>query len=613
MTNLNPYFKGFRDGLRPDPRLTVSEWADSYRMLSSEASAEPGRWRTSRTPYLKEIMDVLSPQDPTQQIVVMKGTQLGLTEVGINVSLCYLHLYPCPIMLLQPTETLAKITSKRRITPAIRNLPELSARVQGGKSKDDIGEIYTKSVPGGDLTIGWSNSSSQLRSISRRVVIADDCDGYGGDFGEGSIIGLLKKRTDAFSNRKIYINSTPTTSGKSLVEKEYVESDQRHYFMPCPHCNEDICFEWQHFHFTHRKDGERRRLTSDVSYQCPECGELIPEYKKIKMLEQGKWIATSPGHATKGYWLPSYYSPWLTWRDIAIEFLNAKTHLDKGNAEHMQVWVNTRDGRPFEERLDGVDITDPDSRKEPYDTEVPDGVLLLTAGVDTQDDRFEVAVLGHGKRGELWFIDYQIIPGDPADEETQQRLDELLFEKQYETANGATMKIFATGLDTGGHRTKAMYEYCKPRLARKVFALKGSNLMNAAVTSKTFNMALRGSFKPFMVGTIALKDDFYARLAILTPGDRFVHFPAKKEFDMEFFKQLTAEKRDETGRYVALRKRNEALDCTIYAMVCIPILGADIDKMRRPALHIGETAHKVLHNREKQPKRVENKNYLDNF
>ncbi|RLF24443.1 MAG: hypothetical protein DRN01_06970, partial [Thermoplasmata archaeon] len=313
----------------------------------------------------------------------------------------------------------------------------------------------------------------------------------------------------------------------------------------------------------------------------------------------------------KGYRLPSFYSPvgWLDWRTITLEFLNAKRHLDRGNAELMQVWQNTRNARTFKEQLVGVDIADPDSRKETYDVEVPDGVMLLTAGVDTQDNRFEVAVIGHGKRGELWFIDYKVIMGDPADDATQEELDELLFNRQFATNNGATMKIFATGIDTGGHRTQSIYKYAQERLARKVFALKGSAMLNAPVTNKTHYTSIRSTFKPYIIGTIALKDDFYGRLAILHPGDRFVHFPTTDAFDHEFFKQLTAEQRDETGRYVAVRKRNEAIDCTTYALVCLPIMGADIDKMRTPALYIGETRPKKLNSNA----RVHNKNYLDEF
>ncbi len=611
---MNAYIRGFCDGLKPDPRLNVTDWAEEHRILTTDSSAEAGKYRVSRTPYLREIMNEMSPMSATEKVVVIKATQLGFSVAGDNMALCYLDIYPCPILYLLPTEGLAINTSKRRLTPAIMATGRLRAKIIGGKTKDSGGELLTKTVPGGFLKLGYSNSTSSFRSASYKVVILDDCDGMGTtNIGEGDIVQLATARTDAFgASRKIYINSTPTTEGKSLIEKEFAESDQRDYFMPCPHCKEKIKFEWDNFYFTSKKSGDdRRRLTSDVRYQCPECSELIEEYHKTKMMAQGVWVAQNPEHETKGYRLPSYYSPvgFLSWRSIAMEFLNAKRMLNKGNPELMQVWVNTRDARTFKEQLSGVEITDPDSRKEDYETEVPDGVYLITAGVDTQDDRFEVAIIGHGKKGELWFIDFIIIPGDPANEETQDALDALLFDRQFETTQGATMKIFATGIDTGGHRTQAIYEYAQNRLTRKVFALKGSNMLNAPVVNKTFNMAMRIAFKPYLVGTIALKDDFYGRLSVLSPPDRFVHFANINAFDMEFFKQLTAEKRDDTGRYIAIRKRNEAIDCTVYAMVCIPILGADIEKMRRPALHIGEVKNKIL----RKPKRVENKNFADEF
>ncbi len=608
----NPILKGVMGGLRPDPRFTVSEWSDKYRILTTESSAEAGLWRTDRTPYLKEIMDVLSPSDSTQQVKVIKGTQLGLSEAGLNTIFCYMDFYPCPILMIQPTETLMKGTSKRRVTPALRGMPNLVKKVKSGKSKGDIGEMYTKEVPGGGLTMAWSNSSASFRSFSARLVVLDDVDGFGGGFGEGNVLNLGKARADAFSNRKIYINSTPTVEGKSLIEKEYADSDQRHYYMPCPHCEEKITFEWENFAFKHVKSGDRRKLTGDVTYGCPECGGTIEEYQKTKMMLRGEWVPHNPDNPHKGYRIPSFYSPvgWLDWRTIALEFLNAKTYMDKGDANLMQVWQNTRNARTFKELLTGVDIQDPDTRREDYLSEVPEGVMLLTAGVDTQDDRFEVTVIGHGKRGELWFISYDIIPGDPAQLYVQDELDEYLFKKEFTTANGAKMKIFATGLDTGGSKTQAMYDYCQARHARKVFGLKGSSMLNAAVVNKTFNQALRAAWKPYMVGTIAIKDDFYSRLSMLSPPDRYVHFPKTSDFDAEFFKQLTAEKRDETGKYIAIRKRNEAIDCTVYAMVCITILGADIDKMRSPNYYIGEQKKTPTN---APPKRVENKSYLDEF
>lgn len=611
----NPFRKGFLAGFEPDPRLTVSEWADRYRILTTESSAEAGRWRTSRTPYLKEIMDELSPTSPIEQVKVIKGTQLGFSEAALNTIFCYMDIYPCPILFLQPTETLMKGTSKRRITPSLRATPRLANKVKAGKSKGDLGEMFVKEVPGGTLTMGWSNSTASFRSFSARLVVMDDIDGFGGDFGEGDPISLGKARADAFPNRKIYINSTPTIEGKSMIEKEYADSDQREYFMSCPHCGKYIKFEWENFKLNglvRRSDGTYR-LKGEVTYVCPECGSEIEEYQKTKMMADGKWIPQNLGHPHAGFRLPSFYSPvgWLSWRKIALEYLRAYQHLKRGDHQLMQVWQNTRNARPFKEVLEGVTIEDTESRKEQYPAEVPNQVKILVAGVDTQDNRFEVVTLGLTETEEIFFIDYEIIPGDPASKATQADLDAYIFDKEFRRADGATMKIYASGVDTGGHRTAEMYTYCQERHLRRVFGLKGSNQLNAPVVNKTVKQALRQKgFTPYIVGTITLKDDFYQRLALVQEGPRYVHFPKLDKFDDEFFKMLTAEQRDETGRYVQIRKRNEAIDCTIYALVTLSILGADVKKLKNPIIHIGENPVK----KEEKPKPVRrNRSYLDEF
>ena len=582
----NPLVTGVNKGFKANPRLTVSEWADKYRILTSEASAEAGRWRTDRTPYLKEIMDVMSPSDPTQQVKVIKGTQLGFSSIADNIAMCYLDYYPCPILYLLPTETLAKGTSKRRITPSLRAIPHLAKKVIKGKSKDDIGEVFSKQVPGGILTFGWSNSTASFRSFSARVVILDDIDGYG-SFGEGGVVELGKKRADAFSNKKIYINSTPTLEGVSNIAPEYEDSDQREYFMPCPECGKLMTFDWHYMKYETNKKGY---LKGDVKCACPHCGTLIPEFKKTEMMAKGKWIPQNPGHEHKGYRLTSFYSPygWLSWNDIAREFIKAYNLMKKGDSREMQVWMNTRNAEVWKQELDGVEITNPHDRVEDYGCEVPNDVYILTCGVDTQDDRFEIEVLGHAKNGETYSIDYKVIAGDPKYEETLQELDEYL-DREFVRADGNIMKIFGTAIDSGGHRTTAIYNYCKTRYHRKIFAIKGNSVINAPVTNKRYNLHRNNpDIELFSIGVTALKDDFYSKLSVTVSGDNFCHFPNKNVYDDRYFKMLTAEKRNEKGGYVKVRVRNEALDVRVYAMSVIHILGISVNSLRRPLIHIGD-------------------------
>jgi len=602
----NPVEIGVRNALKPDPRLTVSEWADTYRILTTESSAEAGKYRTARTPYVKEIADSCSPTSPVNQVKVMKGTQVAISTTGDNIALTYLDLYPSPILYIVPTETLAKGTSKRRFNPSIKAIPHLHKKILNSKSKGDVGGMFTKEVAGGGITLGWSNSTSSFRSFSARVVILDDVDGFG-EFGEGNVMTLAKARADAFSNKMIYINSTPTIEGESNIEKEFEDSDQREYFMPCPECKELINFEWENFIFDHKD----YVLIGDVEYSCKHCGTLIPEYKKTWMMAEengAKWIPQQE-HIHRGYLLPSFLSPvgWLSWNDIAREFLKAKKVLNRGDSRLMQTWVNTRQGRPFKPRLDGVDIVDPDSRTEEYGADVPNGVFILTAGTDTQDDRTETIVLGHGKNGEIWIIDYKVIAGDFQYEESKRLLDEY-YDTVFTRVDGFKMKIFGKGIDTGGHRTKAVYEYVKNRLPNKVFGFKGSSIPNAPVVNKQMHQLSYGDRNLFMIGTTTIKDDFYARLGITEVGVNYVHFPRKDIIDKKFFNMLTAEKRDEKGKYVKIRTRNEAIDCTVYAIAVLTILNINIDDLNKPILHIGEIPKSAT---EKKVRDV--RNYLDEY
>ncbi len=613
---INPIELGIRNALKPDPRYTVTEWAESYRVLTTEASAEAGKYRVARTPYVEEIMDSCSPMSPVNQVKVMKATQTGLSTVGDNIAMCYLDLYPCPILYIVPTETLAKGTSTRRFNPAIKAIPHLRKKILNGKTKNDIGTTFNKNVAGGGLTLGWSNSTSSFRSFSARVVILDDVDGFG-EFGEGNVMTLGKARADAFSNKMIYINSTPTIEGESNIEKEYEESDQREYFMPCPECKELINFKWEYFQFEH-KDYE---LIGEVQYSCKHCGCLIDEYQKTWMMNKkngAKWIPQNPDHPHRGYLVPSFLSPvgWLSWKDIVREFLVASKAMRRGDSRLMQTWQNTRNARPFKPKLDGVDITDPKSRVEKYGAEVPNEVFVLTAGVDTQDDRVEVTVLGHGKRGELFFIDYNVIAGDFQYNKVKDELDRYLLDTVFEREDGFKMKIFGTGIDTGGHRTKAVYEYVKNRLPNKIFGLKGSSRPHSPVVNKQIKDLTTFDKNLFMVGTTTIKDDFYARLAVSEKGSNFVHFPDKDIFDKRFFNMLTAEKRNEKGQYVKIRTRNEAIDVTVYAIAVLTILGVVVDELDRPILYIGKPKKTKKHTHERElAKKLEDTRprYLDEY
>lgn len=619
----NPVFSSIASGLMPDPYLTIDQWADMRRKLPQGASAEAGQYSTDRMPYLREVMQWLSPQDPTQQVKVLKGTQLGFTEVGNNVAMYYMDIVPTSQLMIMPTETLAKDHSNRKLTPSLRAMPYLSQRIASGKTKDDIGGTFEKIYPGGILKIAWAGSAANYRSISARVLVLDDVDGFPHDVeGEGDPVDLGKKRTDSFGNqRKIYINGTPTIKGKSKSDDEYEDSDQRRYYMPCPHCTPKdkrnqsrknmVAFEKDHFKFDY--DENTYELKGDVAFCCPHCGTLIEEHHKTWMMDRqngAKTMPDNPGHKHNGLRVPSFYSPigFLSWNDIFREFLQAKKAMNRGDVRKMKTWENTRNARAWEEELDTVEIEDYESRIEVYSAEVPKGVYVLTAGIDAQDDRVEIETVGWGKNEESWSIDYHVIPLDPQTPEFKKSLDEYL-NRDFVRHDGSVMRIYAAAYDTGGHRTKAVYEYCKDRITRRIFAIKGSGVISAPITNHRFSRKNIAKVPVFMVGVNTAKDDIYAKLEISAPGPGYMHFPDRPQYDDRYFKMLTAERRDEKGRWVKYRQRNEAIDCRVYAMAAMFIAGADVEKMRHPHLYVAKAqAKRSTKSQQQMPK-----SHLDEF
>ncbi len=576
------FLTAFAEGIRPDPILTVSEWADRYRILPRKSSAEPGRWRTSRTPYLREVMDALTPTTPVQQIVIMKGTQLGFTEVGNNWFGYVVHIAPGPMMMAFPTIDLAKHHSKAKIHPSVEVVEELSSRVREPRKKDSDTTVLFKDFPGGFLQLAGANSGASMRSRSIRYLFLDDVDGYPGDLvGEGSPVGLAKNRTDAFPNRKIYMVSSPTIRGESEIERAYQESDERHYHVPCPHCRKLQWLQWGNLKFKHQE----YRLDEDPVYQCGNCGESIEERYKAWMLENGRWIAASPGRPVRGYHLSSLYSPpgWLSWAALATEFLAAKKNRD---AEALKTFVNTRLAETWEERGDQVDDGSLASRSrlEPVaGGKLPAAALVLTAAVDTQDDRLEYEVKAWGRGEENWSVAWGQIHGDPVtDPKVWDALDEILG-RTFEHESGVWLPISQVCVDSGGHATEQVYRYVKPRFTRRIYAVKGENVANAPLVGR-FTRSNNLGVRLYRIGVDTAKGILMSRLRLEEPGPGYMHFPSDR--DEEFFKQLTAEKRVAkwtNGRkrevWVKTRARNEALDLNVYNLAALAILAPAWDRL----------------------------------
>jgi len=573
------YRQSFLEGLRPDLDLTVSEWSDMYRMLSSKASAEPGPWRTDRTPYLKEIMDCMSANNTTQKVVFMAGAQLGKTEAINNVVGYMIAQAPGPALFVQPTIEMAKRLSKQRLESLINETPCLAERIGPARSRDSGNTMFSKEYPGGILLLTGANSATGLRSAPCRWVLLDEVDAFPSDVdGEGDPCALAERRASTFSRRKIILTSTPTVKDMSRIETEYLASDQRRFFVPCPHCDHKQWLQWKNLQW---RDGDPKT----TAYVCESCGAHIPEHFKSEMLRKGEWraTATSEDPRTVGFHLSSLYSPlgWKSWEEIVIEFLRSKN-----DAPLLKTFVNTILGETWEEEVgaklgaDGLA-----ERAEFYPaSEIPRGASIVTAGVDVQDNRVAVGIYAWGGGEECWLISHGEVYGDPAGSKLWEQVDDLVL-RDYPVEGGGTTRISAIGIDSGGHYTSEVYTYARSRRNDGVFALKGQSVRNKPPIGKPSKVdisykgkVLKNSAEVYPVGTDTIKATLFGRLKHNDPGAGYIHFHA--EAGQEYFKQLTAER--QVVRYVkgfAIREwkkkagdRNEALDCFVYAFAALNFL-----------------------------------------
>ncbi len=571
-------------GARPDPLLTISEWADQYRVLSTRASAEPGPWRTSRTPYLKEIMDCLSPSSPTERVVFMKGAQLGATEAGNNWVGYVIHQAPGPMMAVQPTVEMAKRNSKQRIDPLIEESDVLRKLVQDPRSRDSGNTVLAKEFPGGLLVMTGANSAVGLRSMAARYLFLDEVDGYPGDVdGEGDPVNLAMARTRTFARRKVFLVSTPKVSGVSRIEAAYQESDQRHFWVPCPGCGEFQILRFAQVTWPKGKPGE-------AVYICEHCRARIENHQKHWMLPRGEWRPSSAGDGkTAGFHLPSHYSPvgWFSFADAATMFEKAQN-----NPTLLQVFVNTVLGETWTQMAEAPDWQRLYDRRESYKIGiVPVGGLFLTAGVDVQRDRIEVQMVAWGRGKQSWLVDHVVLDGDTSRTEVWRGLTDLL-NTTYRHECGTELAITRMAVDSGW-ATQEVYAWARQQGPGRVLVIKGYENGTApigqpnAVEVTAAGKKIKRGVKVWPVATGMLKSELYGWLKLERPSEEsgepfppgYAHFPQMPE---EFFRQLTAEQlipRIVKGyrklEWVKTRERNESLDCRIYSRAAAAQFGMD--------------------------------------
>ena len=574
------------------PNLKISSWADAYRKLSPEASAEAGQWRTDRAEYQRDIMDSFC--DPNiERIVVMTSAQVGKTEILLNSIAYYIDQDPSPMLIVQPTLAMGQAFSKDRLAAMIRDTEKIRDCVKDSKSRDSGNTTMHKKFAGGSCTIVGSNSPSGLASRSIRILLMDEIDRWETSAGsEGSPISLAIARTKTFANRKIYMCSTPTIKGLSAIEAAFEESDKRYYYVPCPECQHMQVLKWKNVVWEEDKP-------ETATYACEECGSVIEESKKQWMIKNGEWRATAESFKTAGFHISELYSVWSTWGQMAKAFLESKK-----NPETLKTWVNTALGETWEEQGEAVEYETLLERRLNYDhTSVPEDVLILTTGVDVQKDRLELQTVGWGKNYQAWVLDYKILWGDPNAFNVWNDLDAYL-KKRFKTESDRMIPISCCTVDSGGHHTQRVYEFTKARQGRRVFAIKGSNQTGKAIANRpTFVGKNKAVLYP--VGTDTAKEAIFARLST-DKENTTLNFCS--DLDEEYFKQLTAEKRitkfvrgRKTLVWKQIRPRNEALDTLVYNFAAIYILNPNFDIIEEKILTNESKPQEKQENRPKRP------------
>lgn len=581
------YREAYGRGLTPDPELWVDEWADEYmRIPRDTGAAEPGKYRTARTPYAREPMRCLSPAHPCKRVITMVASQLMKTQIALNWIGALIHMAPSNILTLLPSLALAKRVSAR-IGKTITATPELKARVAASRSRDARNTMDTKEFEGGTLYATTAGSASNLAELAARYIYGDEIDRWDVDVDEeGDPVDLAETRGSTFGrNAKFYFSSSPTIKGASRIADLFETSDQRYYYVPCPTCGHMQVLEW-----------ERLLYSADfqiVHYKCssPDCDVLIEEHHKGEMLAQGEWRSHAQGDGeTVGFHLNALYAPlgWTSWADLAKQFEKAKRAQDRGDLEPMQVFYNTRLAKVWDSAVEQTkaEVLQTRALQENYVLgTVTVGVLVLTCSVDVQANRLEVMIIGWGAGMERWIVDFKVIPGDPADQRTWELLDDLL-KVRYRHPCGVSLGILATGIDSGGHHTHEVYQFCRVRRWRNVFALKGASKPGRPVIAQRPSLVdvtwrgqtERNGAELWMVGTDTAKDWIYNRYSFES-GPGAVHFA--KDLPDEFFQQCVAERK--IARYVKGYKRiewvkgkadrNEALDLQVYNLAMAYYLG----------------------------------------
>lgn len=567
--------------LKPPEKITVSKWAEKYRVVSQESASAPGRWRNDKVPYLVEIMDCVNDRQ-VKEIVIMASSQVGKSECLNNILGYFIDIDPCPIMMIQPTIAMAAEYSKQRIAPMIRDCDRLRLLVSEIKSKDSNNTILSKSFPGGYFVMSGSNSPASLSSKPIRVLLVDEVDRME-NTSEGDPVALAEKRSITFYNRLSVKVSSPSIKDLSRIERAYNRSDQRKFYVPCPSCGTYQTLRWSQVKWEKKEDGSANPDTA--WYECENCLKKIYDQERYSMVRVGEWRARHKFAGVVGFHLNELYSSWRRLKDIVKAFIDAEKSI-----ETLKVFINTTLGESFQILGKAPDWKKLFERREKYTRGiVPPRAVFLTGGADVQEDRIHVEIVAWGRNFETWSIDYAILYGDTSADAVWSRLDSIVC-AAFHLAEGGSVGISRFCIDAG-YNTTAVHNWARKypgsRVSPVIGRAKNTTIVSTPIRVDVINSKKKATgMKSYPVGSSVVKLELFGflRQAVPQPGEGYpfgyCHFP---DYEEDFFKELTAEnlveKKNRRG-YVSRewekhRERNEALDCRVYNRAAACLFGID--------------------------------------
>lgn len=568
--------------LVPPAPLKPSEWAEANVRIPS-GNAIPGPIRFDNAPYQREPMD-MATHPGCHRISLQWGAQVGKTQLALCLQGYAIAHEPRSQMMMQPSQGDLTTWLETKFNPMVDANPVLQSLLAKPRSHEGVNNQRMKSYPGGFLMFAWAGSTKTMRGRSAPLIVADEIDGYGGT-PEGDEVQLLWQRAATFGDQRLLVEiSTPTIKGESRIEAAFDQGDQRFFFVACPHCDEHQRLNWNQVTWEH--DDEGNHLPETAGYACKHCGTLWNDGERIAAIRTAEqvgagWKAAKPFRGHASYHLNEMYSCFRRLRDIVQSFL------DKKAAGDLQSFINVSLAETWEEQGEQAEAHVLMERAETYKAPVPAGGVVLTAGIDMQQDRLEVETVAWGYGEESWSIDYTVLWGDPLQDDVWRDLDDYL-STTWMHESTAQLGIVASCLDTGGNSgyTQRAYEYARGKTGRRLFAIKGvGGWDRPVVTAPSRKKTGRGQRKVdlFTIGTDEAKLTIMRRLAVDQPGPGFTHIPADRE--PEWFHQLTAEKL--VTKYVKgvpkrewhqTRPRNEALDCRVYAYAAFKIASPSLKR-----------------------------------